>query len=109
MYDVTHWQLTNKLAEPVCAALDPFQYAMYRLYKDHTKLTKGKYVKDITQLNRDPKKVIILDNNPDSYSLQPENGIFLKSWKGESGDMELERMGAFLEGTSFSKFILLQS
>ena len=71
---------------------------MYRLYRDHTRVVNGKFIKDIDHLNRDPKKVIVLDINPDSYSLQPENGVFLKPWKGESGDEELVRMSSFLEG-----------
>ncbi len=80
-------------------ALDPYQYATYRLYRDHTRLVKGKYIKDVSQLNRDPKKVIMIDVNEDSYSLQPENGLHLKPWKCESGDVELPRMETFLEGS----------
>jgi import inner membrane translocase subunit TIM50 len=58
----------------------------------------GKPIKDITQLNRDVNKVILVDINPESYSLQPENGIFLKPWTGESGDNELYRLERFLHG-----------
>jgi import inner membrane translocase subunit TIM50 len=76
---------------------------MYRLYRDHTKLEKGKYIKDIEQLNRDPKKVIMVDINPDAYSLQPENGLKLKSWKGEPSDRELIKFETLLEG-NFIKF-----
>ena len=71
---------------------------MYRLYRDHTRIVNGKFIKDIEHLNRDIKKVVILDINPDSYSLQPENAVSLKPWRGESGDSELFRMGDFLEG-----------
>jgi import inner membrane translocase subunit TIM50 len=71
---------------------------MYRLYKDHTHEVGGKLVKDIENLNRDPKTVILLDINPDSYSLQPENALSLKPWKGEAGDRELIKMGDFLIG-----------
>ncbi|KAI9013098.1 HAD-like domain-containing protein [Gaertneriomyces semiglobifer] len=86
------------LAEPVCQALDPhFFYAMYRLYRDHTKLIDGVYVKDLSQLNRDLSKVIVMDVNPESYKLQPENGVQLKPWKGERGDRELRKMETFLE------------
>jgi import inner membrane translocase subunit TIM50 len=84
----------------VNTALDPYQYATYRLYRDHTRLIDGKYVKDISQLNRDPKKVIMVDIDPNAYSLQPENGLHLKPWKGEAGDRELNRLETFLEGTT---------
>ena len=77
---------------------------MYRLYRDHTKLVDGKYIKDISQLNRDPRKVIMVDVNPEAYSLQPENGLHLKSWKGEAGDKELIRLETFLEGDFSHQF-----
>ncbi len=85
------------------SAIDPFQYAMYRLYKDHTHKVNGKLVKDIDHLNRDPNTVIILDIDPESYFLQPENAISLKPWKGEADDRELIKMADFLTG--FFKFI----
>lgn len=55
-------------------------------------------MKDMEHLNRDLGTVIMLDINPDSYCLQPENGIYLKPWRGEADDTELIRMGEFLEG-----------
>ncbi|KAJ3163712.1 mitochondrial inner membrane protein required for protein import [Geranomyces michiganensis] len=86
------------LADPVCVALDPyFFYAMYRLYRDHTTLVDGHYVKDLSQLNRDLSKTIILDIDPASYQLQPENGLFLKPWTGDRSDRELKKIETFLE------------
>ncbi|KAI8916917.1 NLI interacting factor-like phosphatase-domain-containing protein, partial [Powellomyces hirtus] len=86
------------LAEPVCQALDPhFFYAMYRLYRDHTTLVDGTYVKDLSQLNRDLSKTIILDTNKESFQLQPENGILLKPWLGDRSDRELKRLETFFE------------
>lgn len=58
----------------------------------------GKLVKDLSHLNRDLAKVIIMDSNPDSYALQPENAIPLKPWKGEPGDKGLLEYVPFLEG-----------
>jgi len=53
-------------------------------------------------LNRDLSKVIIMDSNPDSYSLQPENAIALKPWMGDPNDTELVAMIPFLESMSFA-------
>lgn len=78
--------------------LDPYQYAMYRLYRDGTRYIDGKYVKDLSYLNRDLSKVIIMDSNPESFSLQPENGIALKPWKGNADDKGLLEYIPFLEG-----------
>ncbi|KAI9096974.1 HAD-like domain-containing protein [Phlyctochytrium arcticum] len=86
------------LAQPVCQALDPhFFYAMYRLFREHTQLVDGAYVKDISQLNRDVSKTIILDNIPEHYQLQPENGVKLSTWKGERDDRELRKLETFFE------------
>jgi len=48
-------------------------------------------------LNRDLSKVIIMDSNPDAYSLQPENSIAMKPWLGDPNDTELVAMIPFLE------------
>lgn len=85
-------------AMPLLDKLDPYQYAMYRLYREATRYVDGKYVKDLSHLNRDLSKVIIMDSNPDSFSLQPENGIALKPWKGEVKDQGLLEYIPFLEG-----------
>lgn len=71
---------------------------MYRLYRDHTKLVDGIYVKDLSQLNRDLSKTVVLDINPESFKLQPENGLQLKPWKGERDDGELKKLETFFEG-----------
>lgn len=84
--------------------LDPYQYAMYRLYRDGTRYIDGKYVKDLSYLNRDLSKVIIMDSNPESFSLQPENGIALKPWKGNADDKGLLEYIPFLEGKQRVRF-----
>ncbi|KAI8802298.1 HAD-like domain-containing protein [Cladochytrium replicatum] len=85
------------LAAPVVDAIDPLRWSMYQLYREHTRYVKGLYVKDLDTLNRDPKKVIILDVDEKSYSLQPENGLLIKAWKGDPSDRELYRMTTVLE------------
>lgn len=92
------------LGEPVAACIDPYQYATYRLYREHTKLENGHYIKDLSTLNRDLSKVIMLDNDPDSYKLQPENGIVIKSWSGDADDKEMYKFETFLEGR-FCQFV----
>ncbi|KAJ3417337.1 mitochondrial inner membrane protein required for protein import [Chytridiales sp. JEL 0842] len=87
----------NYVAQPVVDTLDPYAYIMYKLYRDATRLVDGKYVKDISCINRDESKVILLDTDKDSFKLQPDNGILLKPWKGEKGDTELPKMMKFLE------------
>ncbi|KAI8801799.1 HAD-like domain-containing protein [Cladochytrium replicatum] len=85
------------LAAPVVDAIDPLRWSMYQLYREHTRYVKGLYVKDLDTLNRDPKKVIMIDVDEKSYSLQPENGLLIKPWKGDPSDRELYRMTTVLE------------
>jgi import inner membrane translocase subunit TIM50 len=89
-------------AVPILDKLDPYQYAMYRLYRDATRYVDGKYVKDLSHLNRDLSKVIIMDSNPESFSLQQENGIALKPWKGQLGDKGLLEYIPFLEAIALT-------
>jgi hypothetical protein len=71
---------------------------MYKLYRDATRLIDGKYVKDISCINRDEAKVIVVDTDPDRLKLQPDNGIVLKPWKGDLNDDELPKLMKLLEG-----------
>ena len=54
------------------------------------------YVKDLKRLGRDLKKIVLVDNSPVCYSLQPENGIPIKSWYGDKTDTELYKLTDFL-------------
>ncbi|KAI7883626.1 NIF-domain-containing protein [Lichtheimia hyalospora FSU 10163] len=92
---------TSFNAQPILDSLDPYQYAMYRLYREATRYVDGKYVKDLSHLNRDLSKVIIMDSNPDSFSLQPENGIKLRPFKGDAKDMGLLEYIPFLEAITY--------
>jgi TFIIF-interacting CTD phosphatases, including NLI-interacting factor len=37
-------------------------------------------VKDLGNLGRDLSKTIIVDNLAENFALQPDNGIFIKTW-----------------------------
>lgn len=89
-----------KNAMPILEKLDPYQYSMYRLYREATRYVDGKYVKDLSHLNRDLSKVIIMDSNPEAFSMQPENGIELKPFKGDPNDNGLLSYIPFLEGNA---------
>lgn len=85
------------MAEPVVRKLDPFRFIMWPLYREATKYEDGEIVKDLSYLNRDLSKVIILDTNASHVRKQPENAIVLNPWKGEAGDKELVALIPFLE------------
>ncbi|KAF2002060.1 hypothetical protein P154DRAFT_521218 [Amniculicola lignicola CBS 123094] len=84
-------------ADPVIRKLDPFRIVMWPLFREATRYEKGEYIKDLSYLNRDLSKVIVVDTDPSHVKLQPENAIILPKWKGEPGDKGLVALIPFLE------------
>ncbi|KAF2644547.1 HAD-like protein, partial [Massarina eburnea CBS 473.64] len=84
-------------ADPIIRKLDPFQIVMWPLYREATRYEKGEYIKDLSCLNRDLSKTIIIDTDPAHVKLQPENAIVLPKWKGQPGDTGLIALIPFLE------------
>ncbi|CAO2649765.1 Nn.00g010570.m01.CDS01 [Neocucurbitaria sp. VM-36] len=84
-------------ADPIIRKLDPFRLVMWPLFREATRFEKGEYIKDLSYLNRDLSKVIMIDTDPSHVKLQPENAIVLPKWKGEPGDKGLVAMIPFLE------------
>ncbi|ODN73723.1 hypothetical protein L202_07264 [Cryptococcus amylolentus CBS 6039] len=83
---------------PIAEKIDPYQaYIPYRLFRESTRYLNGKVVKDISYLNRDPSKVVILDTNAEHVGAQPENGIVVNPWDGRAGDKGLVDLIPFLE------------
>lgn len=89
----------KEYASLVLDCLDPEKAAIsHRLYRDSCKETDGKFVKDLAGMGRDLNKIVIVDDNPNSYSFQPENGIPMVPFTDDVGDRELEKLGKFLDG-----------
>ncbi|KAK3693282.1 HAD-like domain-containing protein [Podospora appendiculata] len=84
-------------AEPLVRKLDPYRFIMWPLYREATKYKDGEVIKDLSYLNRDLSKVIIIDTNPKHVRDQPENAIILPKWTGEPKDQELVSLVPFLE------------
>jgi CTD small phosphatase-like protein 2 len=58
---------------------------------------QGFYVKDLSRLGRDLSKTIIVDNTPECFLLQPENGIQIKNWYKDPHDTALMELAPLLE------------
>lgn len=57
-------------------------------------------LQDVSCLNRDTSKVIVVDCKREAFHLQPFNGVALKKWDGNSEDRTLYDLANFLKGES---------
>lgn len=78
--------------------LDPKGLISHRLYRDSCKpLVKRRFAKDLSTTGRDLGNVVIVDDNPRSYALQPANAIPIKRFVDDVEDKELEKLVGFFE------------
>lgn len=52
----------------------------------------GGYVKDLKYLNRDLRKIVVVDRNKENVKSQPENVILLSDYDGNNEDQELSKL-----------------
>ncbi|KAL8217903.1 hypothetical protein R6Q57_021276 [Mikania cordata] len=82
----------EEYASLVLDVLDRKGLISHRLYRNSCKEFEGKFVKDLSNLGRDLTKGVIVDDNPNSYSLQPENAIPISPFVDDLGDDELKKL-----------------
>jgi len=114
--DISPLTSSHQTAAPIVEKLDPYGFHIaYKLFRDATKSENGRPVKvcngtfltfdmgveaslqDLSYLNRDLSKIILLDTDPDHCITHPENSIVIPKWKGTPGDKGLVAMIPFLE------------
>ena len=76
-------------ADIVLNELDKNKVINYKLYRKHTEQINGVFIKDLSKIGRDLTKILIIDNNKDNFSLQPQNGLHICSFVGDQNDDEL--------------------
>ena len=58
-------------------------YFEHRFYRNHAIIINNDFVKDLRRIGRPLDKIIIIDNMPQNFRLQKENGIMIKPFWGE--------------------------
>ena len=82
-------------------------FIQHRLFRESTRSLNGQIVKDLSYLNRDLSKVIIIDTHPDHVSLHPDNAVIPPKWDGSPRDKGLVALIPFLECMSLPLASLL--
>jgi len=83
---------------PIIEKLDPEnRIIMYKLYRDATRYVDGCNKKDLTALNRDLSKVIVVDWNEKVVDCNRENALLLKKWEGDNSDRSLIGLAQLLQ------------
>jgi import inner membrane translocase subunit TIM50 len=68
-----------------------------RFGRENTVLKEGKYIKDLTYLNRPLKEIVYIDFEEESVQNQPENVILIPQFDGDREDRTLYDLLPFLE------------
>ncbi|KAH7885179.1 HAD-like domain-containing protein [Phlebopus sp. FC_14] len=91
-------------ALPVIEKLDPYNFFItFKLFREATRSMNGQIVKDLSYLNRDLSKVILVDTHEEHIMTHPENSIVLPKWTGNPGDKGLVALIPFLESIGIYK------
>ncbi|XP_022664449.1 CTD nuclear envelope phosphatase 1B-like isoform X2 [Varroa jacobsoni] len=77
-------------ADEILDDLDPNgEIFHHRLYRQHCSYFQGVFVKDLERLGRPMNQVILVDNFPGAYMMQPRNALPIRSFLGDPNDREL--------------------
>ncbi|KAK6932739.1 FCP1 homology domain [Dillenia turbinata] len=88
----------REYASLILDQLDEKSLISHRLYRDSCREIEGRFVKDLGNLGRDLKSLVIVDDNPNAYSFQRQNAIPIRPFIDDLEDCELRKLMGFLEG-----------
>ena len=83
-------------AYPLVQRLDKQKYGFTILDREHCSWIDNNYYKDLSKLGRDPKDLIIVDNNPNGIINSKINCVPIVSWYSNMKDDELRKTSKIL-------------
>jgi mitochondrial import inner membrane translocase subunit TIM50 len=98
-YEIVVWTTQHHYtAAPILEKLDPYHFFIqYQLFREATRASADGVVKDLSYLNRDLSKVVVLETDPSVVSTHPGNSVIVPKWTGERSDRGLVALIPFLE------------
>ncbi|PHH66902.1 hypothetical protein CDD81_5254 [Ophiocordyceps australis] len=92
----------QEYADPVIDWLESERkFFSARYYRQHCTYRQGAYIKDLSFVEPDLSKVMILDNSPLSYLFHEDNAIPIQGWINDPTDSDLMHLIPLLEGLQY--------
>ncbi|KAH8704586.1 HAD-like domain-containing protein [Phaeosphaeriaceae sp. PMI808] len=91
----------SKYGDPLLDQLDIHGVVHHRLFRESCYNHQGNY--DLSQIGRDLKDTIIIDNSPTSYIFHPQHAVPISSWFSDAHDNELLDLIPVLEDLAGSQ------
>ncbi|KAL7795993.1 HAD-like domain-containing protein [Trichoderma ceciliae] len=92
----------QEYADPVIDWLESERkFFSARYYRQHCTYRQGAYIKDLSSVEPDLSKVMILDNSPLSYLFHEDNAIPIQGWINDPTDGDLMHLVPLLEGLQY--------
>ncbi|KAJ5741931.1 hypothetical protein N7533_011340 [Penicillium manginii] len=92
----------QEYADPVIDWLEQERkYFQGRYYRQHCTFRQGAYIKDLSSVEPDLSKVMILDNSPLSYIFHEDNAVPIEGWINDPTDNDLLHLVPMFEALQY--------
>ena len=100
---ITFTAATKEYADNILNQLDLNDNIIkFRLYRQHITIMGFNVYKDLNKIGRDLSKIIIIDNLKENFKIQPNNGIFIKTWISDVNDTQFKDLLKILKDIAIS-------
>ena len=94
---ITFTSASKEYAQPIINEIElKNKYFDYNFFREHSVINGNDFVKDISRIGRDMKKIIIVDNTEQNFRLNKKNGIKIKPFYGDQNDKVLYELSKIL-------------